>query len=374
MPPKNFTQKLILVIILTIITGTLNAQDIIKRCNEEEIKAIVLEVGNYDVTYKLVDDPYSEAKILKKNLIYSIQFANGEKEMFYCKETTEQKQTEPDAEKLSSPDLILLTNGEQVEGFVIEIGDTDVRYKKAGNPNGPSYTMKQASIYKIKYANGMEETFTQVSTQPVYETTQPVTETTQPEDTSVANTTEPIREETAENNYDEKKPSKKNKSETEENSNPNKFRFYVGAGFGNSYGMLGTNLEFRFSHFAFHGGVGWYPLAGEDITFAWSAGLKGYIWKNLYINAVVGTVGHYEEHRYYYSGNETYYKSYYEPILGISPMVGYQWAWGNGVRFGLNVGGGISIGFVKKPLITGSIVAPALDLGISISFGTKKYQ
>jgi len=326
------------------------AQDIIKKCNDEEIKAIVQDVGNYEVTYKLFDSPDRETKILKKNLIYSIVFSNGEREMFYCQEVTEMKQSEPppEEEQVLLPDFIILTDGEEVEGFVQEIGLNDVKYKKAGNPNGPTYTLKQSSISKIRYANGRESVF---AIKP-------------PEETQVV-VVEPRREEAPQQYQPTSLP--KQTYETGGKSNPNKFRFYLGTGFGNSYGMYGTNLEFRFSHFAFHGGLGWYPV--EEIkTPAWSAGIKGYLWKNMYLNTVVGTVGHYELDTYsYYS-----YTEEYKLMTGISELFGYQWAWGDAVRFGLNVGAGVSVGFVDKALYNGSLVGLAFDVGISINFGTRK--
>jgi len=372
---QNFTLKLVLTVIFVIIAGAVSAQDIIKKNSGEEIKAIIQEVGNYEVTYKLFDKPDGETKILKKNLIYSIHFSNGDKEVFNRQETTEYKQPEqqiyeqrqpeqPKTEPLPSPDIIILNDGDIVEGFVKEIGLDDVKYKKAGNPNGPTYTLRQASISKIQYANGWEEQFA-VVTKP------PVQEYSKPEEKQDAVVREPIREETPQ--YYQQTPVQEQPYETQKKPNPNKFRVYFGAGIGNSYGIIGGNVEFRFSHFAFHGGVGWYPLANNLLKMpAWSAGFKGYVWRNLYLNTVVGTIGHYEEHKYIQSGGYSYYSAYYEPIIGVSELVGYQWAWGNSVRFGINLGAGISVAFINKPLITGSIVSPAFDFGISLSFGTKK--
>jgi len=344
----------ILVVAMLLSVAGVFAQDIIKKCNDEEIKAIVQEVGNYEITYKLFNSPNGETKILKKDLIHSILFSSGNREVFNCQEVTKTKQSEPPKEEqepaqVPFPDLIILTDGEVIEGFVKEIGYDDVAYIKAQNPNGPSYILKQSSILKIRYANGMEDKFT---------IPPPL-----PEEEQVVVVTKPIREEVPQ--Y-QSKPERT--YETENKSNPNKFRFYLGTGFGNSYGILGTNLEFRFSHFAFHGGLGWYPLA-EIETPAWSVGIKGYLWKNMYLNTVVGTVGHYElyEYNYYY-----YSTVEYKLITGISELFGYQWAWGDAVRFGLNVGAGFFVGFVDKTLYTGSLVGFAFDVGISINFGTKK--
>ena len=337
----------ILAVVMLLSVADAFAQDIIKKCTDEEIKAIVQEVGNYEITYKLFDRPNGETKILKKELIYSILFSNGDREIFNCQEVPVQEppQEDPPPLQKTSPDFIVLTNGDVIEGFVKEIGLDDVMYIKAGNPNGPSYTLKQSSILKIRYANGMEEKFV----------IQP------PEEEQDIVVTQPIREEVPQYQFIPERT-----YETEKKSNPNKFRFYLGTGFGNSYGMFGTNLEFRFSHFAFHGGLGWYPV--EDIVMsAWSAGIKGYLWKNMYLNTVVGTVDYEEEYKSYY-----YYIVDYKPIVGISELFGYQWAWGDAVRFGLNVGAGVSVGFVDKALYNGSLVGLAFDVGISINFGTRK--
>jgi len=184
MKTQNFIPKLVFSIILTIIAGAANAQDIIKKCNGEEIRAIVQEVGNYEVTYKLFDRYDSETVILKKNLIFSIQFSNGDKEMFNCQEVSKTKQPEtPKEEQTPTLDLIILTSGEEVEGYVKEIGLEDVKYKKAGNPNGPTYMINQASILKIRYANGWEETFATAHKKPVQEYEQPALR----EDTPVPN-------------------------------------------------------------------------------------------------------------------------------------------------------------------------------------------
>ena len=135
------------------IAGEVNAQAIIKKCTGEEIQAIVQDIGNYEVTYKLSNKSDEEIKILKKNLIFSILFSNGDREMFNCQDVTDFKQSDP-TQGASLPDLIILTNGEVVEGFVMKVGRDEVEYKKAGNPNGPTYKLKRASISKIQYANG----------------------------------------------------------------------------------------------------------------------------------------------------------------------------------------------------------------------------
>jgi hypothetical protein len=140
---------------------------------------------------------------------------------------------------------------------------------------------------------------------------------------------------------------------------PYKFRLYVGAGSGDSYGgYLGASLEARFlNKFAIHAGVG----NGWMGNIGWAAGVKWYFWKNLYWNAMVGTVGDHVEYIDY--GSERFEKQ--RSITGTSQLVGVHWSWGSNIRFGVNAGIGVCVGFNER------LIAPAYDAGISISFGTK---
>ena len=51
-------------------------------------------------------------------------------------------------------DLIIKTNSEKIEALIQEVGDTEVKYKKANNPKGPMFVIKLADISSIVYANG----------------------------------------------------------------------------------------------------------------------------------------------------------------------------------------------------------------------------
>jgi len=60
---------------------------------------------------------------------------------------------------LSAQDIITLKNGNDIQAIVQEIGDSDIKYKKADNPNGPSYSLKKSEIFMIRYANGSKDVF-----------------------------------------------------------------------------------------------------------------------------------------------------------------------------------------------------------------------
>lgn len=58
-------------------------------------------------------------------------------------------------------DIIVCKDGTSLLGKVAEITDTEVKYHKADNPDGPLYTIKIASIMRINYENGTTDVFSQ---------------------------------------------------------------------------------------------------------------------------------------------------------------------------------------------------------------------
>jgi Domain of unknown function (DUF4190) len=51
-------------------------------------------------------------------------------------------------------DLIYLQDGNEISAKVSEITDTEIKYKKCSNLDGPNITISKSKIWKIKYANG----------------------------------------------------------------------------------------------------------------------------------------------------------------------------------------------------------------------------
>lgn len=56
-------------------------------------------------------------------------------------------------------DLIVLRNGDIVKAVVTDITQTEIKYKKASNPNGPSYTINKSDVLSINYENGDKDVF-----------------------------------------------------------------------------------------------------------------------------------------------------------------------------------------------------------------------
>ena len=59
----------------------------------------------------------------------------------------------------TAQDLITRKNGQDVKVKIIEVGVSEVKYKRAENPNGPTYTVSKEEILLIKYENGQKEIF-----------------------------------------------------------------------------------------------------------------------------------------------------------------------------------------------------------------------
>ncbi|MDE5623888.1 MAG: hypothetical protein K2I62_04670 [Alistipes sp.] len=64
----------------------------------------------------------------------------------------------------SAQDLIVRRDSSRIEARVTEISPTEIRYKRASNPDGPTYVLPLATVSAIRYANGEEETFAPAST------------------------------------------------------------------------------------------------------------------------------------------------------------------------------------------------------------------
>ena len=57
-------------------------------------------------------------------------------------------------------DLIILKSGDEILAKVIEIGISEIKYKKCENLNGPLLVIKKSSVFMIKYPNGAKDIIT----------------------------------------------------------------------------------------------------------------------------------------------------------------------------------------------------------------------
>ncbi len=58
-----------------------------------------------------------------------------------------------------SQDTLFTRNGQVIPAKVYEITQTDIKYKKPSNPDGPLYTISKEDIAVIEYKNGSKDVF-----------------------------------------------------------------------------------------------------------------------------------------------------------------------------------------------------------------------
>ncbi len=56
--------------------------------------------------------------------------------------------------KIYECDVIILRNGQEIKGKVLEIGQNEIKYKDCSNLNGPTISKNKNEVLKINYSNG----------------------------------------------------------------------------------------------------------------------------------------------------------------------------------------------------------------------------
>jgi hypothetical protein len=59
-----------------------------------------------------------------------------------------------------SQDNIVFKNGDEINAKISEVGESNIKYRKFNNLDGPIYTKSKDEIFYIKYSNGEKEMFT----------------------------------------------------------------------------------------------------------------------------------------------------------------------------------------------------------------------
>ncbi|MDR2882370.1 MAG: hypothetical protein LBU98_01105 [Alistipes sp.] len=77
-------------------------------------------------------------------------------------------------------DVITLRSGNEIKGKVIEISDSDIRYKRAENLDGPTVVLPRADVLAINYENGTREVINPIAAATPAPAPAPSTATPQP--------------------------------------------------------------------------------------------------------------------------------------------------------------------------------------------------
>jgi len=58
-----------------------------------------------------------------------------------------------------SQDLITKKTGEDIQAKILEVGQTEVKYKKSDNLTGPTFSISKSDVIMIRYENGTKDVF-----------------------------------------------------------------------------------------------------------------------------------------------------------------------------------------------------------------------
>jgi hypothetical protein len=58
-----------------------------------------------------------------------------------------------------SQDVITKSNGEEIKAKVLEVSQTEIKYKKFDNLNGPTFSISKNDVFMVKYENGSKDVF-----------------------------------------------------------------------------------------------------------------------------------------------------------------------------------------------------------------------
>ncbi len=69
---------------------------------------------------------------------------------------------------LRAQDMIVLRNAtaDEIPSKVLEVGEEQIRYRKASNPDGPVYSIRRSEVFFIRYENGEKEVITSYESEP----------------------------------------------------------------------------------------------------------------------------------------------------------------------------------------------------------------
>lgn len=75
---------------------------------------------------------------------------------------------------IKAQDNITLKNGEEVKAKVIEINETEIKYKNFENQDGPTRIVYKSEVFLIKYQNGTKDVFNEESVKTINNNTGPL--------------------------------------------------------------------------------------------------------------------------------------------------------------------------------------------------------
>ena len=66
---------------------------------------------------------------------------------------------------IMAQDIIVTTESERIDAQITEVSETEIKYKRADNPNGPTFVISTSKVASVIYKNGDVQTFKQQTKQ-----------------------------------------------------------------------------------------------------------------------------------------------------------------------------------------------------------------
>jgi hypothetical protein len=54
-------------------------------------------------------------------------------------------------------DVLIMKSGDEIQAKILEVGESEIRYRACDNPDGPIMVISTSRVFKIKYANGSSQ-------------------------------------------------------------------------------------------------------------------------------------------------------------------------------------------------------------------------
>ena len=79
---------------------------------------------------------------------------------------------------IQAQDVITTKDGSDIQAKILEVTQTELKYKKFSNPDGPTFTISKSDVLIVRYENGEKEVFKDVPQSSTYRpnTTEKITE------------------------------------------------------------------------------------------------------------------------------------------------------------------------------------------------------
>jgi hypothetical protein len=116
------------------------------------IKALVIEDGVWLIKYKKFGFEHEGVFTVPKNQVLCIRYRNPQIKKIKTDTNTVENNT-------SSPyDLIVMKNNKEIKSDILEVGTSEVKYKRANYIDGPVFSVLKKEVYYVKYKDGHTDT------------------------------------------------------------------------------------------------------------------------------------------------------------------------------------------------------------------------